>query len=115
LNGLLPDTLVGRPRSPITLAEGVFGAGVYGTGFSTIVVVGLPGRIGGQTLEAARDSGAALAHLAGAEGYALQATPLAALVVRRPGNRETRRTWLIAGLVDPQLLLRAAAELVERA
>lgn len=115
LNGRLPDTLVGRPRSPITLTEGVFGAGVYGTGFSTVVVVGLPGRIGGQTLAAARDNGAAEVPIAGAiQAYELRATPLAALVVRRPGNRETRGTWLLTGLVDPRLLRRAAAELVDR-
>ena len=48
------------------------------------------------------------------QAYELRATPLAALVVRRPGDRETRRTWLLAGLVDPQLLRRAAAELVGR-
>ena len=114
LNAQLPDTLVGKARSPIAFAEGVTGAGVYGTGFSTLVVVGLPGRLGRQTLEAARDNGAAEIPLAGAQGYELRAAPLAALVVHRPGDRSYRRTWLLTGLVDPQLLRRAAAELVGR-
>jgi hypothetical protein len=115
LNGQLPATLVGKPRSPIALTEGIFGAGVYGTGFSTVVVVGLPGRLGGQTLEAARENGAAEVPLTGAQAYELRATPLAALVVHRFGDRSSRRTWLLTGLVDPQLLRRAAAELVGRA
>jgi hypothetical protein len=114
LNARLPDTLIGKARSPIGFREGLTGAGVYGAGFSTVVVVGLPGRIGGETLAAARENGGTEVPLPGARAYELRAAPLAALIVRRPGDRSSRGTWLLTGLVDPQVLRRAAAELVGR-
>jgi hypothetical protein len=45
----------------------------------------------------------------------MPASLLTALVARTGGDRISRRTWLIAGLVSPDLLRRAAAELVASA
>lgn len=112
LPGELPGTLAGRPRSLVTVEDAV--AGGYGTGFSTMLVVGLPGRFGGQTLDAAAAAGAPIP-ITGAEAYELRASLLTALVVHAnhtEPRREELHAWLLAGLVEPQLLRQAAAELV---
>jgi hypothetical protein len=112
VSGRLPETLVGRTRVSAAATAGVPGIAVYGRGFTTVVVLALPGRFGGRTLAAARDAGGAPVAMAGAQAYELRASLLTALVVRTDGDRFSRRAWLLAGLVQPQLLRRAAAELV---
>jgi hypothetical protein len=112
LPGDLPGTLAGRPRSLVTV-EGAVAAG-YGTGFSTMMVIGLPGRFGGQTLDAAEAAGTPIP-ITGAEAYELRASLLTALVVHADHTeprREELHAWLLAGLVEPQLLRQAATELV---
>jgi hypothetical protein len=113
LPGELPATLAGRPRSLVTVEDAV--AGGYGTGFSTMLVVGLPGRFGGQTLDAAEQAGGTPIPITGAEAYELRASLLTALVVHAnhtEPRREELHAWLLAGLVEPQVLRQAAAELV---
>jgi hypothetical protein len=114
LPGQLPAVLAGRARTSIGAMDGVAGAGVYGDGLSTVVVLALPGRVGRRTLAAARDNGGTPLPLTGAQAYELRAAPLTALIVRTDGDRSSRRGWLLAGLVDPQLLQRAATELIGR-
>jgi hypothetical protein len=116
LTGTLPATLAGRDRAfPAAIAD-VAGGGVYGTGYSTMVVLAIPGRLGGQTVEAARDAGGTPVPLAGAEAYELHASLLTAVVAHadhtRVPDRETIHSWLLAGFVDPVLLRQGAAELV---
>jgi hypothetical protein len=112
LRGRLPAMLAGRPRMSTGVTDGVTGGGLYGAGFSAMVVLALPGRAGGRTLAAARDNGGTPVALSGAQAYELRAPPLAALVVRTDGDRSRPRTWLLTGLVDPRVLHRAAAELI---
>jgi hypothetical protein len=112
LPGELPGTLAGRPRSAVSVPGAV--AGGYGTGFSTMVVVGLPGRFGGQTLDAAEAAGTPIP-ITGAEAYELRASLLTALVVHAnhtEPRREELHAWLLAGLVEPHLLRQGATELV---
>jgi hypothetical protein len=94
----LPGSLAGKTRLPGSVA----GLGVYGSGLSRFVVTPVPGRVGQRTLDAVRDAGGAPV----AGGYALQSTVLTVLVVR-----PTRRTYVLAGFVSPELLGRAATEL----
>jgi hypothetical protein len=118
LTGELPATLAGRERTgPAALAD-VTGGGVYGTGLSTMVVLALPGRLGGQTADAARDAGGTPVPMGGAEVYELHAPLLTAVVAHvdhaRVAEREGVHAWLLAGFLDPQLLRQAASELVGR-
>jgi len=112
LVGQLPATLTGRARASTGGLAGLSGVGTYGTGFGTIVVLTLPGRLGGRTLGAARDAGGTPVSFAGAQGYELRASLLTSLVVRTEGDRASRRGWLLAGPVNPDVLRRAAAELI---
>jgi hypothetical protein len=115
LPGELPRRLAGRPRTsaPAGLAA-VNGGAVYGSGLSTLVVVGLPGRLGGQTVGTAEDAGTPV-RVPGADAYRLGGSLLSALVVHADhpaGDRPPTHTWLLAGLVDPEVLRQAAVELV---
>lgn len=110
----LPDALAGRPRTSLGATAGVPGGAVYGAGLSSVVVLALPGRLGGQMLDAGRDAGGTLVPVPGAEAYELRTSLLTALVVHinHTGRRESVHAWLLAGMVDPQLLQRAATGLV---
>jgi hypothetical protein len=88
------------------------GVAVYGTGLSAFVVLALPGRVGGQTLRAARDAGGTAVAFAAGEAYETRTSLLAALVARTGGDRANRRSFLIVGAVTPDLLRRAGAELL---
>ena len=115
LPGQLPDTLAGRPRRSPAATAGIGGGAIYGTGFSTVVVLALPGRLGGEMIDTGRDGGYPSVPVAGAEAYQLRASLLTALVVHADHDlvdRSTVHTWLLAGPVAPELLQRAAAELV---
>jgi hypothetical protein len=110
LPGELPASLAGRPRS--TPVSAVTGGAAYGADLSTVVVLGLAGRLGGRMLETGRNTGGAPVPLTAAEAYELRGSLLAALVVHDDDSSEEVHTWLLAGLVDPQVLRDAAAELV---
>jgi hypothetical protein len=116
LPGDLPGTLAGRDRLSQAATAGVTGGAVYGTGFSSLVVLALPGGLGGQTVDAGRDAGGTPVPLTGAEAYELRASLLTALAVHADHaevDRGAVHAWLLVGLVDPQVLRAAAAELVD--
>jgi hypothetical protein len=131
----LPSSLAGRPAVRQTAIGVVRGIAVYGQGLSAFVVLALPGRVGSDALETARRAGGkslqsatGSAYVApgdptadpimvlyqGYEGYELRADVLTAVLVRPMAGDERgrRRTYLLAGLVAPELLRRAADELL---
>jgi hypothetical protein len=103
----LPAGLAGLPRRDSV--AGLSAAGVYGTGLSSIVVVGLPGRYGGQAFQQVETYGRELTVPAGSEA-ALITTGLLSVLMVRTGNR----TFLVVGLVGPPLMQRVATSLAER-
>jgi hypothetical protein len=128
---LLPPTLAGRAAVRQTAIGMVPGIGVYGTGLSAFVVLALPGRVGSDALETARRAGGTPLdstigsvdltdangntwNLVVHEGYELRADVLSAVLVRPlvGDERGRRRTFLLAGLVEPELLRQAATELL---
>jgi hypothetical protein len=105
LGSALPESLAGRPRVATNAA--VVGVAAYGAGLSRFAVVPIPGNVGAQAFEAVRNAGGAEVPLSRGQGYALGAGLLTVVAVR------TRRTtYLLAGLVTPELLTRAAVDLV---
>jgi hypothetical protein len=136
---LLPQTLAERSAVRQAAIGVVPGIAVYGEGLSAFVVLALPGRVGNDALETARRAGgkpvvSALGSSGvtyvgpgeptadpmvvlldgGYEGYELRADMLTAVLVRplTGDERGRRRTYLLAGLVEPQLLHQAANELL---
>jgi hypothetical protein len=126
----LPSSLVGRPAVRQTAIGVVPGIAAYGKGLSTFVVLALPGRVGGDALETARKAGGIpltsttgakltigpdVVDLVFSEGYELRADVLTAVLVRPliGDERGRRRTFLLAGMVEPDLLRQAATELLE--
>jgi hypothetical protein len=102
----LPARLAGQPRrDPVGDLSAV---AVYGTGLARWVVLPLPGRVGAEAYDGAERWGRDL-DLPDGEAVLISRS-LLSVVVLRPGGR---RTYLIAGLVEADLLRRAAAELAE--
>jgi hypothetical protein len=128
---LLPSSLAGRAALRQTAIGVVPGIAAYGKGLSMFVVLALPGRVGSDALETARKAGGTpltpttgatltigpdVVDLVLSEGYELRADVLTAVLVRSLGDeRGRRRTYLLAGMVEPDLLRRAATELLEGA
>lgn len=108
----LPARVAGRARVANPAGLRVPGVAAYGTGLSAFVVLAVPGRVGGQTLRSARDAGATPVAFTAGEGYETRTSLLAALVARTGGDRQSRRTFLVVGAVTPDLLRRAATELL---
>lgn len=102
-----PDRLAGRELREAD-AAGVRGIGVYGTGLSAFVAVPVPGDIGRQAAEAITKAGATTEVLADREVTRLSIVPLSMAVVR---SSLSRRSWLLAGLTDTDVLLAASGEL----
>jgi hypothetical protein len=112
LPGVLPETLAGRARASWAAAADVTGGAVYGTGFASVVVLALPGGLGGRMIDAGRDAGTP-APVPEAEAYEMRASLLTALVVHAENAEpNTLHAWLLVGLVDPLVLQRGATELV---
>jgi hypothetical protein len=106
----LPQRLAGRDRTVTGAgATAVRGVAAYGTGLSAFVVLPLPGRLGPRASQAAKNAGGAAVDLAGAEGFELRTSLLTTLVVR---SVRQRRTFVLAGPVQPELLRQAAGDLV---
>jgi hypothetical protein len=104
----LPAALAGLPRrDPVT---GLTTAGEYGTGLSSIVVAGLPGRFGSQAFQQVSTYGRPLDVPTGSEA-ALITTGLLSVLIVHSGFR----TYLVAGLVGPALMQRVATALAEDA
>lgn len=102
-----PDRLAGRSLVTSELA-GLPGVGQYGTGLSSFVVLALPGRLAGSATDAARKAGASELELPGGTGILLSVSPVSVVIGR---STVARRSYLLAGLVVPSVLSRAAAEL----
>jgi len=98
----LPAELAGSPRRDAV--TGVTAAGVYGTGLARFVVAALPGRFGRAAYDRVRTFGTAVDVPAG--DAALIGTGLLTVLVVR-----AERTYLVAGLVRPELMERVAADL----
>ncbi|HEV2784156.1 MAG TPA: hypothetical protein VGX25_32620 [Actinophytocola sp.] len=103
----LPDTLAGRPLRADDLG-GLPGVGQYGGGLSSFVVLPLPRNVGGSATDAARKGGGRELTLPGGTGMLLTVPPLTVIIER---SNVARRSYLIAGLISPAVLERAAAEL----
>jgi hypothetical protein len=108
----LPGGLAGQARTSISPTAETFGVGTYGGGFTMFAVLPLPGRISRRTLNALREAGATPVPITGAEAYAISASILTAVMVRTDGDRASRRSWLLAGMVASDVLEAAARELV---
>ncbi|PWJ51183.1 hypothetical protein SAMN06264364_12160 [Quadrisphaera granulorum] len=113
----LPDQLAGLPALQDPLSTG---AVAYGTGLLRLAVVSLPAEQGRQALFAAEAAGADPldpaddASTPAARTALVRAGALSAAIVVVPdgeGRRE-RRAYLVSGAVQPELLTRAAAQLV---
>lgn len=98
----LPRQLAGQTRRD---TDGVLSAaGVYGTGLARFVVAGLPRRFGTEAYDRIRLFGQAVDVPAG-QAAIIGTGLLTVLVV------QSDRTYLVAGLVQPALLRRVAADL----
>lgn len=112
-DALPPPALLGRAR--ITPAPELPGVGWYGTGLGSFVAVSLPGRLGFQWARAARQAGGLDVGLpADVRGDVVEVRSqlLTAIIVRTDDPRPFRRSYVLAGLVTPQLLRPAAIELL---
>jgi hypothetical protein len=105
-----PGRLAGRQLRQVD-PGGVRGIGVYGTGLSAFIAVPLPGDIGSRAADAITRAGASSEVLADREVTLLSIAPVSIAVVRSPVSR---RSWLLAGLTDTDVLLAAAGELPMR-
>lgn len=111
----LPTTLDGSARRPPP--RELSGVGVYGTGWDSLVVLGLTGRGGFRVWETAREAatGSASVELDGGVGLRLASSLVSTLVVRVDGPGGSRRggvTYVLAGLATSERLERAAADLL---
>jgi len=103
----LPDTLAGRSRR--TAVAGVSAAAVYGAGLTELVTLAAPGRLGRDAYDTVSKYGTPVSY-PGGDATIISTSLLSVLVVR---SRTIRRTYLVAGLVDPAVLKSAGAELAE--
>jgi hypothetical protein len=103
----LPAGLAGLPRRDSI--AGLSAVAVYGTGLSSIVVVGLPGRFGGQAFQQIQTYGQEVT-VPGDSEASLITTGLLSVLAVRMGNR----VFLVAGLVGAPLMQRVAGSLAER-
>ena len=102
-----PASLAGRAQRTADLA-GLPGVGLYGTGLSAFVVLPLPRNVAGSATDAARKAGASELTLPGGTGVLLSVAPVSVVIER---STVARRSYLLAGLVIPSVLEKAAAEL----
>ncbi|HVW43712.1 MAG TPA: hypothetical protein VHC18_20420 [Amycolatopsis sp.] len=103
----LPGTLDGRVMRAANVA-GVQGAALYGSGLTTFAVAGVRPDIARSAADSAAKAGGATVTLAGGTGVFLSITPLSLAIVQPAG---ARRSYLLAGLVTPQVLRAAGDEL----
>jgi hypothetical protein len=98
----LPGELAGSPRRDAI--SGLTVAGVYGTGLAQYVVVALPGRFGREAYDRIETFGTTVDVPSG-DAAMIGTGLLTVLVVRAD------RTYLVAGLVQPDLMKRVAVDL----
>ncbi|MGQ0838178.1 hypothetical protein [Actinokineospora sp.] len=102
-----PARLAGRALREAD-AGGVRGVGVYGTDLSAFIALPVPREVGASASDAAGKAGATSVELPGGRAMSLSIAPLSVVIAR---SDVARRWYLLAGLVAPQVLLDAAAEL----
>ena len=102
----LPAELAGIPRRDSL--DGLSAAGVYGTGLSSVVVAGLPGRFGDQAFHQIETYGQRVTVPSGSEAFMIPTGLLTVLAVRS-GNG----IFLAVGLVGPPLMQKLATILAE--
>jgi hypothetical protein len=100
----LPVALAGFPRRDAL--AGVAAAGVYGTGLSSFVVAGLPGRFGNSAFQRIAAYGQDVPVPGGRDASMITTGLLNVLVVRNGF-----RTLLVAGLIGPEPLRQVAVAL----
>lgn len=105
----LPPQLAGTPRRQS--AAGLSGVGTYGTGWSSFVVFGVPGRLGERLSTAIGDGGGQPADVTGGRAIELTRSLLTILVVRADSDRR-EATYVLAGTVTGDVLRRVAADLL---
>jgi hypothetical protein len=103
----LPASLAGRALRSAALG-GVRAVGTYGTGLSAFVALPVPRDVGESAADTASTGGATSSALPGGSAVVLQISPLSVLIAH---STVAQRWYLLAGLVVPSLLERAAAEL----
>ncbi len=103
----LPATVAGRDRTPPQ--RGFRALGGYGTTLSQVIAVPLPPELAGSLLQGIARAGAGRTLTVEGQGVALE-TPLLALAVVR--TADASRAWAVAGLIGPDVVDRASADLV---
>jgi hypothetical protein len=101
----LPARLGGYARQP--QLAGLPGVGRYGAGLATFVVLPLPGSVGASAMDTATKAGAAPVAVQRGRAVLIQ-IPMLAVLIERVCDR---RTYLVAGLVDPAVIEQAAVQL----
>lgn len=99
----LPDRLAGLPGS-----TPVAGTGTYGRGLTRFIVLPVPQRLAGRVSRAAVDGGGVSSTLPDGQSVAFSSGTISLVVA----ESNTGRSYVLSGLVTPDLLNRAAAELV---
>jgi hypothetical protein len=102
-----PASLAGRALQNAGLG-GVRAVGTYGTGLSAFIALPVPRSVGESSADTASKGGATSSVLPGGSAVVLRISPLSVLIAH---SRVAHRWYLLAGLVVPSLLERAAAEL----
>jgi hypothetical protein len=103
----LPPSLAGRPVVSPDLG-GVTGAALYGRGLASFAVVAVPRLIAAAAADAAGKAGGTQVRLAAGTVVQLSITPLSLAIVR---SAVSRRSYLLAGTVTPDVLRTVADEL----
>jgi hypothetical protein len=104
--GAMPATLAGHPLRRSGFG-GVQGVGLYGSGLSTFVALPVPRDVGFSANDSATKAGAAEIDLTAGTARLLSVPPLNVVVA----HANSRRWYLVAGLVRPEVLEQAAGEL----
>ena len=100
----LPGRLAGHPST----APVAGGAAPDGSGQTRFLVLPIPQRLAGRVVRAAVDGGGVSSTLPTGQSVAFSSGAISLVVA----ERSTERAYVLAGLVRPELLTRAAAELV---
>ncbi|MEU4522255.1 hypothetical protein AB0F52_26510 [Amycolatopsis sp. NPDC024027] len=103
----LPSSLAGRPVVSSNFG-GVQGAALYGRGLAAFAVIAVPRTVANAAGDAAGKAGAVQVKLAAGSVVQLSITPLSLGIVR---SSVSRRSYLLAGTVTPEVLKTVADEL----
>jgi len=104
----LPAQLAGQAAKPVLDGYGADVSG-YGSGFATFAVLFLGDRIGDSALSAATQAGAAPVTFPNGTGRLIRTPLLSVLLVR---SDRFDRIFLLVGLTGPELLTKAATDLL---